>query len=176
MGANPTTQQTNLTTEQWIDESIKIGRHIIFPEPYPGKTLLLAFLSLKGLRDQSEYFGNDELACAEHYMLARFLVGAGGGFESGYPLTIFLIGSYQLWKVTAFVCKKCTGLNLPIRLGKGPATPPSAAQVMWEMRGAERGLVDAPFGLIGPGFIMDIVAYAQDLRNAQPSAASAGKP
>jgi hypothetical protein len=127
MGANPTTQQMNLTTEQWIDESIKIGRHVIFPEPFPGKTLLCAWLSLKGLRDRSEYFGNNELACAEHYMFARFLVEAGGGFMSGYPLTILLIGSYQLCKVMAFACQKCTGLAS--REGSGNSAKRSSDRV-----------------------------------------------
>jgi hypothetical protein len=41
--------------------------------------------------------------------------------------------------------------------------------------GAQRGLLDAPFGVVGPGFVMEIFAYAQGLANAQSSAATASQ-
>jgi hypothetical protein len=57
-----------------------------------------------------------------------------------------MVVSYQLYKVQALFARRL-GVLLPTKTGAGPATPPSAGQLYWGLRGVNRGLMECPTGM-----------------------------
>jgi hypothetical protein len=96
--------------------------------PYPFFNVKAAAGDLKAQRDEYPYDTN--LACAEHYMFARYLARLGIGLP---PFMAFQSGFYQLLKA------------IPGHLGddpKSPRTPPTAKQYKWAMKGSMDGASD----------------------------------
>jgi hypothetical protein len=133
-----------LTVHQWIDSALKAGRNAYLPVPMPQKVTLIAWSSLKGMRQDPAFQTDNALACAEHYMFARW-ISSVGGIGVATAVSTMAVG-YQLYKVQALVAKRA-GINLPTKTGAGPATPPSAAQMYWGLRGAQRGMMECPTGM-----------------------------
>ena len=165
---------STLAVDEWIDKSLDIGRKQWGHYPWPAKGTFYAWRTLKGLRepddtrreDVNDYLVHDSnLACAEHYMFARWIVSL---LPEAAPIVTFMATSYQFNKLAGLVSRKCANVDVSIKFGRGPTSPPSAMQLHWEMRGIERGLIDSPF--IGPlpnpafGIAMaqEIVSFASD--------------
>jgi hypothetical protein len=96
--------------------------------PYPFFNVKAAAADLKGRRSQEPYDTN--LACAEHYMVARYMASVGIGVP---PLMAFESGTYQLAKLIPGHI-----LDDP----KDPRTPASAKQFKWAMKGSMDGASD----------------------------------
>lgn len=75
------------------------------------------------------------LACAEHYMFARYMSSLHPVLGGGMPIAV---GAYQLAKVMKLFLDHC-GAELGLHYGQHEPTRPSAAQVYWGMRGTARG-------------------------------------
>jgi len=153
--------------EFWIDRGLEIGRA---QAPYilvPGKSTFFAFAALKGLRVgaglpanvQSFTASEPNLACAEHYMFARWLTSV---LPIAAPTLAAFIVAYQLAKIIDPIYSQVMGSHLPgSHWGQKPPTPPSSGQVIWGLRGVMRGSFEAPFMLApGPGLVLGV---AQEL-------------
>jgi hypothetical protein len=156
-----------LTVEQWIESSLKTGRKTYLRVPLPQKVTLVAWSSLKGMRQNPDFYHDSELASAEHYMFARWIVSVGG---SGVAAIVSLmIYRYQLVKLENLIAKRF-GVPLEIKWAAGPVTPPSFGQFAWGMRGVQRGLVESPgLALGGMGFFASV--WSEVMALMQESAA-----
>lgn len=96
--------------------------------PYPYFDVKAAAADLKAQRDEHPYDTN--LACAEHYMAARYMAQLGIGLP---PFMAFESGAYQLFKAVVG-----HGGDDP----KSPRTPASAKQFEWAMKGSMDGASD----------------------------------
>ena len=153
--------------DQLIEVSMDRARKSFLHVPWPAKTTLIAWSILKGFRRSEEYKNNpDELVCAEHYMFARWITSV---FPLSAPIIGLMAASYQLTKVANLFSTKYLDVNIVPRFGEGPASPPSAQQLSWEMRGIQRGCLEAP--MIGPvpnpGFLLsfgqELLSLAKDM-------------
>lgn len=165
---------SQLSVDEWIERGLDIGRKQWGHYPWPAKSTFYAWTALKGLREPNSAFSAEfedyvthdpNLACAEHYMFARWIVSV---IPLAAPVVTFMSAGYQLNKLAGLISEKCMDIDLSIKFGHGPVSPPSVMQVQWEMMGIQRGLVDAP--LIGPfpnpGFafavLQEMTALARD--------------
>lgn len=94
-----------------------------------------ASLSLMARRNKLEDCGDENLAAAEHYMFARYLVGelyvpAGWVAELVAGYALFKIGNYWQYAFINWI------------LGACQATPVSAFQVKWGLKGVLAGKAD----------------------------------
>ena len=90
---------------------------------------------------RNEDCGNLDLACAQHYMEARHLVGWGG--MSSYGLVRIWVIGYAGVKFLAFG----HGLEGLIAMGSCPPTPPSTEQIYWGLKGVDDGWFDYTGGI-----------------------------
>ena len=79
-----------------------------------------------------------DLACAEHYMFARYMSSLSPVFALAIRV---LIGQYQLAKVEKMFLDQI-GITSNMHYGSHQPTRPSARQVYWAYRGLARGLYE----------------------------------
>lgn len=108
-----------------------------------------AWLLLQGKRQEKEFQNDLNLACAEHYMFARFSSSIGGTQQvvnavAGAGMAISIPG-YAAVKGIAGLFGKSDSL----KSDSGPVTKPSADQIYWGYRGVFDAQTD-PLVLILP--------------------------
>jgi hypothetical protein len=93
--------------------------------------------SLMAMRDEASDCGDENLAAADHYMFARWLVG-----EMYVPASLVaeMTAGYALFKIGA--CKEYAFINWINPLGHCQASPASAFQVKWGLKGVLAGKAD----------------------------------
>lgn len=98
---------------------------------------------------------DQDLACAEHYMFARYMSSLHPVLAGGMPMAV---GAYQLGKVIQLFLEHC-GVELGLHYGSHQPTRPSAAQVYWGLRGCGRGTY-GDFGILPVSFRGFIEAFS----------------
>jgi hypothetical protein len=125
-GPEDDTKVQQIINDTEADHLLPVGRD--GKRPYPFFNVKAAAADLKGRRSQEPYDTN--VACAEHYMVARYMASVGIGLP---PLMAVESGAYQIAKLIPGHI-----LDDP----KDPRTPASAKQFEWAMKGSMDGASD----------------------------------
>ena len=122
--------------KRYINEALRRtrGRGVITNPESMNRWVIRAWSFLEEKR--IEECGNNDLACAQHYMEARRWVGQGG--SSLYGLVRVWVLGYAGLKNVAFAF----GLEDMIVMGNCPPSPPSDEQIYWGLKGADDGWFD----------------------------------
>lgn len=145
---------------EWIEKAFEIADR---SEPLPlfQSRTLSAWCYLKDYRDRCDP-ADLHLACAEHYMFARWVSSMHPAIGGLMPV---IVGAYQLNKVIRLFLREY-GIQLGMHYGQSEPTPPSSAQVLWGLRGCARGFY-GDFGFVPSfpvrGFVESVVALGRQI-------------
>jgi hypothetical protein len=118
--------------------------HLAFPpeSPVPLQKVVRAawesFRYLQGLRGDKSHWGDQTLACAEHYAYARVVACAGGVVV--FPFVVSASLTYQMAKRLFDKWNLRQQFGLLVSNGGGYVTPTSPNQLQAAIEGAEDGL------------------------------------
>lgn len=146
--------------QEWIDKALQVGGKSFYV-PFTQSETLSAWGYLRDYRNKCDPTDPD-LACAEHYMYARWISSVNTVIGSFLPI---IIAGYQLSKLMNRFAQYC-GIHLGSNVfGPHASTPPTSAQLFWGMRGWARGF----YGDIGflplwmGGFLPEVIAMGKEL-------------